>query len=107
MASGVDSTVPGEIGHEVPGGRVQVEPPVQVVLLDVREQVDQSVVVQDDRVGRVRRDDCPLGVPQALPAGREHAHRIVVIMAGKAELLEVVRAAHPIGGLPDLLNGRE
>jgi putative copper export protein len=36
-----------------------------------------------------------------------HACRIVDVVTGQADLLHVVAAFHPVGGLPDLLHGRQ
>src|SRR5262245_21920117 len=38
---------------------------------------------------------------------RECVVRRVVVVQAEADLLEIVGALHPVGGLPDLLNGRE
>src|SRR5207253_7295852 len=41
------------------------------------------------------------------PSGREKAQRIVVVVEGEADLLEVVRTLGACGGLTDLLDGRD
>src|SRR5262249_38771335 len=40
-------------------------------------------------------------------ARREAAERFMVVVQGQADLLEVIAAAHAVGGLPDLLHGRQ
>ena len=65
----------------------EVDRLVQVVLLDVRQQV---------RLGRE-----PVGVD----ASRELAVGVVVVVQGQPDLLQVVLALHPGGGLADLLDG--
>jgi hypothetical protein len=72
----------------------------QVVLLDVRQDHDHPrrpdvrlVVVGDARAGVGR--------------GREVVVGVVVVVQGEGTLLHVVRALHPVGGLPDLLDRRQ
>ena len=44
------------------------------------------------------------GLPSADPAVGKKPVRVVVVVDGQADLLEVVRALHPVGGLADLLD---
>ena len=39
--------------------------------------------------------------------GRHRPKRVVVVVQSQPQLLDVVRALHPVGRLADLLNGRQ
>ena len=61
-------------------------------MLDVRQQVEK-VGAKRAGGGRIIAD-----------GGRQVLMRVVVVVSGQAELLEVVRALHAAGGLADLLH---
>src|SRR5205823_1200848 len=94
--------VPGWPGRavEVP---VDVELAVERVLFEVGQQDRQAADPGGRRgVGRVFGDDRG----RADVAGRQPAGREVVVVDGQPDLLEVVHALGPVGGLADLLHGR-
>src|SRR5215510_4779141 len=69
--------------------------PIERVLLDVGQQVGEPAPV---RAGRVVRE---VGV------GRERAAVAVIVVNSQRQLLEVIRASRPGGGLADLLDRRK
>src|SRR5262249_968867 len=77
-------------------GKVVVVQLVEVVLLDVRQNGDEPAGV----VNVTRR-----GSPRLVAHG-ETAVLVVVIHHGQANLLEIVLALRPAGGLAHLLHGR-
>src|SRR5581483_6252773 len=85
--------------------------PVDVVLLDVRQQVHQHPYPLG-RVGAGRGgggEVAAVGIVDvgfgAVVAGGQNPVGSVVVVGGQADLLEIVRAAHSGGGLADLLDG--
>src|SRR5207249_860529 len=77
---------------------------VEVVLFDERQEFDSPVA---EVIGIAR---CAVGGAEAvngpaLVARQKRAVHIVVGVHGQANLLEIVRAAHTVGGLAHLLNG--
>jgi hypothetical protein len=93
---GVVVLVPRQSGPVVP--LVGLDLPEQSSLLDVGQDQSRPVVVLPVANGRVG-----LGQVEQRPAGQE-AVRVVVVVAGQPDLLEVVGALHAVGGVADLLD---